>query len=73
MDRPDAHYHQPLPYPIPQSSSQPRMYSESRPVDVTPAQPYYGMQGARSPSDDIPDTVGSDRRESGLGTFNNQR
>ncbi|KAL1297954.1 hypothetical protein AAFC00_006464 [Neodothiora populina] len=65
----DAHYQRPpapLPYPVAHSTpTQTRVYSETRPAEPSQAQPYYGLQHGRSPSDEIPDTGDSSRRESG--------
>lgn len=47
------------------------MYSEGRSVEHMnnhqASQPYYGLQGGRSPSDELDDTLDSGRRESGMG------
>lgn len=66
---------QPLPYPMPHSGSgQTRVYDEARPVaEPAQAQPYYGIQSGRSPSDELQENLEPDRRESGMSTFNNQR
>lgn len=55
-------------------SGQTRVYDEARPVaEPAQAQPYYGIQSGRSPSDELQETLEPDRRESGMSTFNNQR